>query len=323
MSKKTDKSGFEEKEKDIPVKKEKKTEENNVDSKTTRAKWIPMRMIDPNDHTYHVRKENDQETIERYTAVWKDAIGDRPIGRGTKSPFPEILVTERDDGIFIPVAGWHRLLAAIFALLGMIYAKVISGTHDELLKLAMQSNGNNGLPMGEGDLRHCIEKVQRSHPEWNSLKVAEFIKICSPSYVAQIEREQRESGAIKVPERRLGKDGKMYSTAKKTNKGQGRKSKSAKKVSKTKKAAKKTIPPSQGDRPEAKEQNAGCNMSMLFDGWKNDPSTLSDTLDSFEQHLVSNDEKSNLYKIIKKWLGRRKTAPSNRSIAQNKTEGQK
>ena len=302
-------------------------QENSANSPRTCAKWIPIDSIDHTDLTYHSREADDPDTIERYKAVWENTIGNRIIEKGTKSPFPEILVTETGDGRLIPADGWHRLLGGRAARISKIYGKVISGSPDELLKIAIQANSANGLPMSGGDLRHCIQKVQQLHPEWNPLIVVEFVGRGSPSYAAQIEKEKRESlqgsSSDKMPEKRQGKDGRWYPVQKKAKTKQASDSKSKKKAPETKptKTKEKDLRKSYNplNDPTATTPNSE-DLAALFSGWNDGIARIAHVLDVYEKCLPSKDEKIRMHNRIKRWVGQRIDLCDKQNHNQDKTE---
>lgn len=318
MSKEVDKDGFEEKELDIQIKKEEEVEENKADSPKARAKWIPIDTIDFDDRTYQVREKEDPDTLERYEGMWRECLEIRD--KKNKYPFDGPIILElSEDGKYRIVSGWHRAISAKNVGVPAIFGRVESGTMDELLQRAMQENDKNGLSTSRGDIKYSIRKIQELHPDWAPPIVIAFLGKGSPSYAAQIEREAREAGTSNVPAKRLGKDGKHYSVTKK--KGRKNKPNLKKKVSKAK-VAKKTVSRAKNDRVDEKGQGTEDSMSMIFDSWQSNPFMLGDTLDSFEQCLVSDSEKSNMYVIIKHWLERRISLYSNQDVIQSGTEEQ-
>ena len=159
---------------------------------------------------FRCRVQENEETIEKYTALSSEYKEAKDMGECVTYPFPPVKVWF-DNGKYVLLGGYHRLEAAHNAGLDAIQASVFYGSEDDAFMIALKDNSTHGLPPTRGDLRLCIEKAVARFPQKTPAVIAEMLG-CSRSYVSEIKRQLSASGIVEIPEKQIGKDGKEYPT---------------------------------------------------------------------------------------------------------------
>jgi hypothetical protein len=114
--------------------------------------------------------------------------------------------------------GRHRYLAAYRRGYQKMLVKVLEGSHDDAILAAVKLNTQHGLRFNDDDWEKIISLIagKEQWSDWSNRRLAEELGCCDATI-----RKYRptESGACEhAPEKRRGKDGKMYPS--KTNKKQ-------------------------------------------------------------------------------------------------------
>ena len=169
---------------------------------------------------FRCRVQRDAETIEKYTGKFLEYKEALDKGENPKYPFTPIKV-QKDGENFNLLGGDHRLVSAGNAGLTTIQAIVYHCTEEEALMIAMTDNRENALPMSNGDYKFCIERIRERHPDRTSGVIADILG-CSRQYVDKIDTQLATSCNVGIPEKRRGKDGKMYSSKRKSTTKQPR-----------------------------------------------------------------------------------------------------
>ena len=164
------------------------------------------------DDAFRCRVQDDKDTIEDYTTIFREYKEAKEPGESPVYPFPEIWVWKEDDK-YVLITGYHRLAAARQAGLDKIHVKIFTGTKEEAVLLAMRDNQKHGLRLSRGDLKYCIEKVLELFPDKSHAVIAEMLG-CSRQYVSKVAT----SCHLPEVEKRVGRDNKEYSTTRKTTK---------------------------------------------------------------------------------------------------------
>ena len=148
-----------------------------------------------------VRVEIDETTVDDYY----DAMATEEDVK----KFPEPVVYF-DGWRYLLVDGYHRYLAVLRRQYKTITVEVIDGTKDEAILAAVRLNMKHGLRFKEGDWEKIITLVASKEQwrNWSNRKLADELH-CSAMTVQRYRPEP--SGVTPVtPEKRMGKDGKMY-----------------------------------------------------------------------------------------------------------------
>lgn len=106
--------------------------------------------------------------------------------------------------------GHHRFLAALRRGYKKMRVEVIDGTHDEAILAAVKLNFKNGLRFNEDDWEKIVKIIAgKEHwKDWSNRKLAAELN-CGETTI----RRYRPDNSVApggAPEKRMGKDGKMY-----------------------------------------------------------------------------------------------------------------
>jgi len=97
-----------------------------------------------------VRESLDESTVEAYTEQYLDPK--------SRKDMPPIIVWEDSTaGIYTLVDGWHRFQAAGKAQLKDIRAEVVTGSREQVLRLALEANAKHGHRMTRGDVKRAVQ----------------------------------------------------------------------------------------------------------------------------------------------------------------------
>ena len=157
------------------------------------------------DKELQVRVENDQETIHDYYEAMETEEDVK------KFPPPTVYF----DGCHHWLAdGHHRYWAAHRRGYQKMLVRVVNGSHDDAILAAVKLNSKNGLRFKDSDWEKIVPLItsKEQWKDWSNRKLAEELN-CS---YETIRRHRLDSGDTCVsPEKRQGKDGKMYKVTKK------------------------------------------------------------------------------------------------------------
>lgn len=148
-----------------------------------------------------VRVETDEATAKEYY----DAMETEDDLK--KFPKPTVYF---DGCRYMLVDGHHRYLAATWRKHEMMEFIVINGTRDEAILAAVKLNLTNGLRFNEGDWEKIVSVIasKEQWKDWSNRKLAEELK-CSEITVRRYRPDPAGATGV-APEKRMGKDGKMY-----------------------------------------------------------------------------------------------------------------
>ena len=167
------------------------------------------------DEAFCCREKEDEATIERYAARFRDYKSALKRNRNPEYPFTPILVWhDRKHKRFVLLGGYHRLDAAKRAGLDRIKAVMFHGSEDDAFTLAMRDNGKHGLPLRSSDRRLVIMKALLRFPDRSLRTIAEDVG-CGLTYTHKIAIELYSNGQVERPEKRIGKDGKQHPSKRK------------------------------------------------------------------------------------------------------------
>lgn len=149
------------------------------------------------------------------------------VDQATITKYAESMTTEEEMKTFPPVTvyydgvkywladGHHRRAAAEKAGHAKVWAMIVSGSHKQALLAAIAANWKQGLGLTQADRKRAIELAVNMWPEMSNNMLATKIG-CSDMTVKRYR--DSISGSTNVePEKRQGKDGKVYPAKQKKN----------------------------------------------------------------------------------------------------------
>ena len=146
------------------------------------------------DHTLNVRAAIDEETVERYAAVF-----DR---------LPPVIVYHLPgDGVYLLADGFHRVEAARRLGFEEIPAEVREGTRDDAEEYALTANVGHGRTLTRAERRRAIARMVRLHPEQSDAWIARDMGVSSNT-VRLVREELEATSQIAGFDRLVGADGK-------------------------------------------------------------------------------------------------------------------
>jgi len=158
--------------------------------------------------TFRMRGLEDEATVERYAELFTDYMDEKRNGKKAKYPFPAIWVWFV-NGVYILLAGFHRLAAARRAGLDEILVRICTGTEDEAFKIAMKDNSKHGRAMNDDDVKYAIKKAFIRFPD-KSLRWMVKEVGGSLGTVHKIKNEMIQNGELQGVEKLVGLDGKEH-----------------------------------------------------------------------------------------------------------------
>lgn len=93
--------------------------------------------------------------------------------------FPPLLLV-RVDGILYCVDGRHRAEAYKLRNMTMVLCRIIDGTHDDVVRLALQSNTSNGLHRSRDDKRAAVRWAMEQYPDDSYHAIAKLCDVSRP-----------------------------------------------------------------------------------------------------------------------------------------------
>lgn len=152
----------------------------------------------------HRLRENDNaDTIERYKEIYRRNMVDGVL---TKTPFPPCAGFINEESKFVPTAGRHRIIAGLNVGVKE-FPCIIHPDEKSAVWYGLGDNRMNGLHNRPGDLKKMVRIALTKYPEKGYHVIAEIFD-CSPEYVRLIANQL--SSTCQLPEKRTGRDGKLY-----------------------------------------------------------------------------------------------------------------
>ena len=146
------------------------------------------------DHTLNVRAAIDEETVERYRAIF-----DR---------LPPVVVYHLPgDGVYLLADGFHRVEAAHRLGFEEVPAEVREGTRDDAEEYALTANVGHGQPLTRAERRRAIARMVRLRPERSDAWIARDLGVSSNT-VRVVREELETTSQIARFDRLVGADGK-------------------------------------------------------------------------------------------------------------------
>lgn len=152
------------------------------------------------DRDLQVRLLTSEVTIQRYHDFMES--------ESKRDEFPPVVVYRDRDGVNWLADGNHRIMAAIRRKYTTIVAEVREGERKDAVLAAVRENSRHGLPLDRNDIRRSIEMILKECGDLSERKIAELVK-CSQPYVHKIKSQLITSNQLTVPEKTVGKDGKL------------------------------------------------------------------------------------------------------------------
>ena len=159
------------------------------------------------DRGTQVRASVDEETICRYFDIMVD--------EEARDKFPPAVLFRDENGKLWLADGHHRVMAALRRKFHSILAIVRPGSKADAIWEAAKANSRNGLPLGRADLRRAVIMILETFPNKSTTAIAEAVG-CSQQYVARIKGQVTTGCNLTEPAKVEGKDGKMYSSRRKS-----------------------------------------------------------------------------------------------------------
>ena len=119
--------------------------------------------------------------------------------------WPPIVVRREDRSV---VDGQHRVAAARRLGLSTLQVTWFDGSAEDAFVEFVRCNVGHGLPLGLEERRSAVSRILGSHPERSDRSVASLCGV-SPKTVARLRDEFARSAPQLVPERRVGRDGRV------------------------------------------------------------------------------------------------------------------
>lgn len=157
------------------------------------------------DDSFQIRVATSEEKIDQYAEYF--------LERGEWGDFPAIDVVQI-DGRFIIADGIHRFNAAKRAGFETVPCNITNGVRLDLYRLAIVTNGKQGLSMSREDHKNFRRKLLEEYANGTvetSLEEIANLDRCHPRTVAR-QRDQMQAEGFTFPETTIGKDGKAYPT---------------------------------------------------------------------------------------------------------------
>ncbi len=116
-------------------------------------------IIDP---TIQIRRSNHDPTIQRYEESF--------------DKLPPVTVIDSSEGMLL-ADGFHRMAAAGRLGLEEVEAKVIKGTREDALEIAVVANMKNADPLTTEERDDGIRRLRQLHPDWTLRQLAEAMSV--------------------------------------------------------------------------------------------------------------------------------------------------
>ena len=145
--------------------------------------------------------ENQTRTIPINQIVWDENIRAREhddadhilrISRSDPSAWPALIVTQRQDGLYALLDGFHRLTAGM-DLLGMteFECDVITPEGDsEYLTSVVLNLGPRALPLSKSDRKNFAIFLHEEYPELSARKIALAVGLSQPTVSALVKQQE-------------------------------------------------------------------------------------------------------------------------------------
>ena len=175
------------------------------------------------DDYFRCRETDNDAKIREYAELFLENKEAKENNKKPKHNFPPILVWyDKESSRYFLLGGYHRIGAAQLAGYDKIEARVFYGSKEDALLLAIRDNSTHGQSYSQGDKKFAIMKaLENFHDKRPSSSIADEVG-CTFSYVSRVQNEMYGKGLLVRPEKRVGKDGKQYTTARKTSKAKQR-----------------------------------------------------------------------------------------------------
>jgi hypothetical protein len=147
------------------------------------------------------RHEINHDAVEEYSAAYKAK---------EKLPDPVVFLVGK---VHLIADGFHRVSAMKQNGMKAATFEVKTGTREDAVTYALQSNINHGLRRTNADKRVCVQTALIEFPSKSDLSISEVCKV-SDNLVKAVRKELESSGKVPKVERRVGKDGKEQPAAK-------------------------------------------------------------------------------------------------------------
>lgn len=145
------------------------------------------------------RARSDEDQIEEYA---------ERMAAGDKFPLLDVFFDGKE---YFLADGFHRLLAAIRNKLSKFECVVHKGTLQDALWFSLGANKKNGLHRSKADKQKVIELAIVKFPDKTQEQIALHVG-CNQSTVQRFQSQLMQTHKLKVPERRMGADGKSRPT---------------------------------------------------------------------------------------------------------------
>ena len=171
------------------------------------------------DDYFRCRETDNEAKIREYAELFLENKVAMTKNEKPKHDFPLIWVWyDESRKRYVLLCGYHRLGAFTLAEYDKIQVRVFNGTKEDALLFAIRDNSTHGLSYSPGDKKFAIMKaLQNLHDKKPLQTIADKVD-CAYSYVSRIQNEMHGKGLLTKPAKRLGKDGKEYSTTRKASK---------------------------------------------------------------------------------------------------------
>ena len=168
--------------------------------------------------SHYYREQLDEANVEDCRVAYFENEAAMRRGEEPVHDIPPIKVwCDPDTGEFVVLGGNHRTAGATLAGLTTIPAIVYHCSSDEAYIIGLRDNSTHGLKPNKGDLKHIIKKALERFPKQSLRWIVEQSK-CSLTRVSEVANELYDSGQLKRPEKRIGKDGKEYTVSRRGRK---------------------------------------------------------------------------------------------------------
>lgn len=155
--------------------------------------------------------ELDHELQSR-VATDPDAIDDYAQALEAGKELPPVVVFDDGDTKWL-ADGYHRVPAHVKTNRQFILAYVMEGNRDAALWFAAGANSDHGVRRSNADKRRQVEMALALKPESSDRAIAEHCGVGN-QLVGDVRRQVCESHTCEEPQKRVGRDGKTYTTAK-------------------------------------------------------------------------------------------------------------
>ena len=164
------------------------------------------------DESIQPRAKIDAEVLAEYTELWQDTAANR-------YPFDSFPVIFRDeDGNHWIGDGWHRLLSARDAGRASVKCRLADGTREDAVRWALTANTTHGLRRRPEDIKHTIQMSLNELGRMSNRAIADACGLSEKTVrrhrSEMKEREPAAAGAAGTQAKRVGRDGKSYSSSK-------------------------------------------------------------------------------------------------------------